>query len=750
VSEDFSMPGGLGAGSLVAGYRIESRIGAGGMAVVYRARDERLGRSIALKVMAPQWAEDEEFRHRFVAESRAAASVDDPHVIPVYQAGAAGGVLFIAMRLVAGTDLRGVLRREGVLPPGRALELLSPVASALDAAHAAGLVHRDVKPGNILVDELPGRPDHVYLSDFGLSKGVAAGMSLTGPGTYLGTPRYSAPEQVQGNRVDGRADQYALACVAFELLAGRAPFERDHPMAVMLAHLSEPPPSLAGRRPALPVAVDRVMTRALAKIPEQRYASCRDFADALREALGLTPYGAGSTAMSGRLHADTFAPPVPGGPTEAGALRQPGAAARESGSLAPGPGTTVGLERPTRHPRRGLLVVALTGAVLAAAVVIPWALARPGPPGASSPGTTATKTAARTQGATAPSGPPTDLPPDPGRADQDVTSVAFKPGTTTLAVAKFSGSVYLWDTKYQSLTAVLDDPRSYDGVTSLAFEPVTGALADGDGNGSVYLWDDPTAQTTPTATLTAPVGKTAGPSDPFAQSVSSMAFEPGTTTLAVGYSGGNVYLWDTTAQTIAATLTAPAGSQDVTSVAFEPGTTTLAVGYRNGSVYLWDDPTARTTPTATLAATLAAPAGRDGVTSLAWEPGTTTLAVGYGNGSVSLWSTTTKTKAATLTAPAGSQNVDSDPVGRSVNSMAFEPGTATLALGYIGGNVYLWDTTTKRITATLIAPVKLPSADVGPFRHTVASVAFGPGTATLAAGYENGNTYLWRIKSDSP
>jgi hypothetical protein len=554
------------------------------MAVVYRARDERLGRSIALKVMAPQWAEDEEFRHRFVAESRAAASVDDPHVIPVYQAGAAGGVLFIAMRLVAGTDLRGVLRREGVLPPGRALELLSPVASALDAAHAAGLVHRDVKPGNILVDELPGRPDHVYLSDFGLSKGVAAGMSLTGPGTYLGTPRYSAPEQVQGNRVDGRADQYALACVAFELLAGRAPFERDHPMAVMLAHLSEPPPSLAGRRPALPVAVDRVMARALAKVPEQRYASCRDFADALREALGLTPYGAGSTAMSGRLHTDTFAPPVPGGPTEAGALRQPGAAARESGSLAPGPGTTVGLERPpgpaqvltvsdgvrsrpapgdgemrpTRHPRRGLLVIALTGAVLAAAVVIPRVLAQPGPPGASSPSTTATKTTARTQGATALSGPPTDLPPDPGRADQDVTSVAFKPGTTTLAV-------------------------------------------------------------------------------------------------------------------------------------------------------------------------------------------------GHGNGSVSLWNTTTKTKAATLTAPAGSQNVDSDPVGRSVNSMAFEPGTATLALGYIGGNVYLWDTTTKRITATLIAPVKLPSADVGPFRHTVVSVAFGPGTATtLAAGYENGNTYLWRIKRDNP
>src|SRR3984957_771945 len=275
----------FGAGSLVAGYRIESRIGSGGMAVVFRARDERLGRSIALKVMAPEWTEDEEFRRRFVAESRAAARVDDPHVIPVYEAGTAGGGLFIAMRLGAGTDLRGVLRREGALPPERALELLSPVASALDAAHAAGLVHRDVKPGNILVDERPGRPDHVYLADFGLSKGAVAGISLTG--TPVGTPGYSAPEQVQGHDVDGRADQFALACVAYELLTERIPYERDPPLAGLRAHPSARPPSLAARRPGMPAAVDPVIARAMAKRPEQRYASCREFTDALRQAFDL-------------------------------------------------------------------------------------------------------------------------------------------------------------------------------------------------------------------------------------------------------------------------------------------------------------------------------------------------------------------------------------------------------------------------------------------------------------------------------
>ncbi len=290
MSEDFLALGGLGAGSLVAGYRLEGRVGMGGMAVVYRARDQRLDRLVALKVLAPVLAADEGFRRRFLAESRAAAAVDHPHIIPVYEAGEAGGALFIAMRFVAGGDLRGVLAREGPLPPGRAAGFISPVASALDAAHRAGLVHRDVKPANVLVDAYQDRPDHVYLSDFGVSKGARASVSLTGTGQFLGTPEYSAPEQVQGRGVDGRADQYALACVAWELLTGSAPFEREQGLAVLLAHLSEPPPSLAEHRPDLSPAADQVLVRALAKVPEERYASCGEFADALRGALDLPPY----------------------------------------------------------------------------------------------------------------------------------------------------------------------------------------------------------------------------------------------------------------------------------------------------------------------------------------------------------------------------------------------------------------------------------------------------------------------------
>jgi serine/threonine protein kinase len=310
-AEAGELSAGLAAGSQVAGYRLERQIGAGGMAVVFLARDERLQRQVALKILDPALAADEEFRNRFIRESRAAAAVDDPNIIPIFEAGEADRVLFIAMRYVPGGDVRTLVRTTGPLSAGRALAIISPVASALDAAHGAGLVHRDVKPANMLVDVRPGRPYHVYLSDFGLSKGVMTSLGPTISGQFLGTPGYSAPEQMEGKPVDGRADQYSLACAAFEILTGETPFPRDQVTAVIWAHMVEPPPTLTSRRPGLPPAVDRVLARALAKVPRDRYASCREFADALRETLGLAPYDSGVGLIPPTGHRSTGARPAP-------------------------------------------------------------------------------------------------------------------------------------------------------------------------------------------------------------------------------------------------------------------------------------------------------------------------------------------------------------------------------------------------------------------------------------------------------
>ncbi len=304
-------PGALAPGAMVAGYRLEQRIGAGGMAVVFRATDERLGRTVALKVVTPALAGDDGFRERFIRESRAAAAVDHPHIIPVYGAGEDRGILYLAMRYVSGGDLGSLLRREGPLPAERAAFLLSPVASALDAAHAAGLVHRDVKPANVLVDMSPGRPEHPYLSDFGLAKGTTSATGLTGTGQFIGTIDYIAPEQISGGRAHVQTDQYALACVAFTLLTARLPFAREAPMAVLWAHLNDPPPSVTAYRFDLPPAVDQVLGRALAKDPAARYPSCGAFADALRAALGLGSYSVPAPAYPGPPSRDSAAYPGP-------------------------------------------------------------------------------------------------------------------------------------------------------------------------------------------------------------------------------------------------------------------------------------------------------------------------------------------------------------------------------------------------------------------------------------------------------
>jgi ABC-type branched-subunit amino acid transport system substrate-binding protein/streptogramin lyase len=261
----------LASGTTFAGYRIESVVGRGGMGVVYRATDLSLERPVALKLIAPEQAEDEQFRRRFLKEPRLAAALDHPNVVPIYEAGEHDGQLYLAMRFVEGSDMRTLLRREGGLPPERAIPILAQVASALDAAHRRGLVHRDVKPANVLVDE----DGHAYLTDFGVTKQL--GGDSTDTGQIVGTLDYLAPEQIRGEDVDGRADEYALACVVYECLAGAPPFHRASEAETLWAHMQEPVPALPGR-PGL----DPVLSKALDKEPGRRYGSCAELIEATR------------------------------------------------------------------------------------------------------------------------------------------------------------------------------------------------------------------------------------------------------------------------------------------------------------------------------------------------------------------------------------------------------------------------------------------------------------------------------------
>jgi YVTN family beta-propeller protein len=275
-------------GDEFAGYRLRSVLGRGGMSVVYQAENPRLGSVIALKVLAPELATDDAFRARFLAESRIAASLNHPNVIPIFDMGPHNGLLYIAMRYVHGTDLRQMLKKRGRVIPSQALFLLGQAARALDAAHRQGLVHRDVKPGNLLIERCSddGDPDHVYLSDFGITKHAMSRSGLTSTGQFLGTIDYVAPEQIQGIPVLGLADQYSLGCVLYECLTGRVPFEKDLDAAIIFAHVTENPTMPTVHRPELPPAVDEVFSRVLAKQPGERYASCREFIEAARVALG--------------------------------------------------------------------------------------------------------------------------------------------------------------------------------------------------------------------------------------------------------------------------------------------------------------------------------------------------------------------------------------------------------------------------------------------------------------------------------
>jgi tRNA A-37 threonylcarbamoyl transferase component Bud32 len=269
-------------GSEFVGYRIDELIGRGGMGVVYRAYDLRLKRTVALKLMAPELALDQRFRERFSREAELAMSLEHPNVVPIHDAGDIDGRIYLAMRHVEGVDLRALLQREGRLDPVRALAICGQVANALDAAHAKGLVHRDVKPSNVLLDA----SEHVYLADFGLTRRLDE-QGPAGEDRSVGTPAYLAPEQIEGGSIDGRTDVYALGCLLYECLTGETPFSRGSRLAVAWAHLEEEPPRASSRRPELREAIDPVIHRAMAKEPEDRYTTCAALIGAAEEALGF-------------------------------------------------------------------------------------------------------------------------------------------------------------------------------------------------------------------------------------------------------------------------------------------------------------------------------------------------------------------------------------------------------------------------------------------------------------------------------
>lgn len=358
----------------IGGYRLGRAIGRSDLATVYLARDERLDRQVAIKVLAPERAGQATFLTRWLRESRVAAELGHPNILPVYQAGDADGVWYAAMRYVPGGDIRSLLSRAGPLRPAMAWTILAQAASALDAAHARGLVHRDVKPANMLLEA-----SHVYLADFGMGADKSAG-----PFDYV------APEQIEGRPLNGRTDLYSLACVGFELLSGTPLFGHDQHLTVMYAQLYAPPPSVRTRRDDLPAAVDRVLATALAKNPADRYATCGQFAAELSAALGLglgLGPGPGLGGQRSRppdrtgLAQDPWpgGPPAPPGPRPGGAGQRVPAPARRAGP----------------SPRRPAIVkgtlAAVAAAVVAAVIVVAAVavvreVAAPGSPAASRPG----------------------------------------------------------------------------------------------------------------------------------------------------------------------------------------------------------------------------------------------------------------------------------------------------------------------------------------------------------------------------
>jgi hypothetical protein len=352
----------LSDGDEFAGYRIERQLGRGGMGVLYLALEPGLERRVALKLIVPEAAADEVFARRFAEESRIAASIEHPNVVPIYAAGEVDGIPYIAMRYVSGSDLGRRLARAGRLEPVVATALVGQVGDGLDAIHAAGLVHRDVKPANVLLGGTDGA-EHAYITDFGVARNVATESGLTQTGRFVGTLDYVAPEQISGEEVDARVDVYALGCLLFKLLTGEVPFPRNGEAARLYAHLNDPPPAPSLHATEVSMALDDVVIRAMSKAPGDRYPSAGDLGRAAVAALSGghpdLPERTVATGAAATRTAETIVPQADEPRTEAAVTRR-----ADTGP----PGGS------DRIRRRRQLVIGAALAVIAAVIVAVLAL----------------------------------------------------------------------------------------------------------------------------------------------------------------------------------------------------------------------------------------------------------------------------------------------------------------------------------------------------------------------------------------
>ncbi len=377
-------PAELSDGDEFAGYRIERRLGRGGMGILYLAVEPGLDRRVALKLIAPEAAAEEVFARRFAEESRIAASIEHPNVVPIYAAGEEGGVPFIAMRYVAGSDLSRRIAREGRLAPAQAVELIAQVANGLDAIHAAGLVHRDVKPANVLLSGGEGA-DHAYITDFGVARNLATQSGLTQTGRFVGTLDYVAPEQISGAAIDARADVYALGCLLFKLLTGEVPFPREGEAARLYPHLNDPPPAPSLYAPAVSMALDDVVVRAMSKQPDDRYPSAGDLGRAAVAALSGAPVTVPERTVATGAAATVETETV--GATQSTRESTPPAPSAKTGRLRPEPSQPL-TEPDVGGPKRRPLWIGAGLAAIVAVVVATIALSGSGDGGGATGATT--------------------------------------------------------------------------------------------------------------------------------------------------------------------------------------------------------------------------------------------------------------------------------------------------------------------------------------------------------------------------